>query len=326
MTRTASAGIIAILAYGCHSAPQPATAKPEPEAASAVGAAVRVVSVARATLARIVNAPGRTVALAQQKVRTPFGGTLLELLVTDGDVVRSGQKLGTSISRDSAAAMAGAEEMLREARTPSEQRDAERAVALAKANAVRASLVAPAAGIVLSHAASAGDRVSEEQEILTIAAAESLVFQADAAQSDSASIRPGQKVIVDVVGRPAPLTGQVHGVLGAVNTADQTVPVRVDLAPRPSGLAVGLFGTARIRVAEHRDVATLPREAIQRDDITGVSRVASIADDHAHWLEVETGLIDGDRVEILSPELRATRVVVSGLVGLPEGAPVVVQP
>ena len=327
MKKTALGGLIAILAYGCHSAPQPVPAKPESEAGPGTGTPVRVVSVARATLAETVNAPGHTLALVQQKVSAPFGGTLMELLVTDGDQVRAGQKLGTSISRDSAAALAGAKEMLRDAHTPSEQRDAERAAALAKASAVRAPISAPAAGMVLSHAASAGDRISEEQEILTIAAAESLVFQADVAQSDFALIRPGQKVLIEVVGRSLPLAGQVHGVLGAANASDQTAPVRVDLTPRPAGLGVGLFGTAHVRVGEHRDVAVLPRAAFQRDDITGISRVVSVAaDGHAHWVEVKTGLVDGDKVEILSPDLGAARVVVAGLVGLPEGAPVVVQP
>ena len=327
MKTAAVAGLIAVLALGCHSASQPLPARSESEAASTAGTPVRVVTVAHATLAQIVSAPGHSVALVQQKVRAPFGGTLLELLVTDGDVVKSGQKVGTLISRDSEAALAGAQEMLRDARAPSEQRDAERAVALAKASAVRAPLIAPAAGMVLSHTASTGDRISEEQEILTIAAAESLVFQADVAQSDFAAIRPGQKVLIDAVGRTAPIAGQVHGVLGAVNAADQTVPVRIDLTPRPSSLPVGLFGTAHVKVAERPDVPVLPRAALLRDDITGVSRVASVtAAGHAHWLDVKTGLIDGDKVEILSPELGDVRVIVSGLVGLPEDASVVVQP
>jgi multidrug efflux pump subunit AcrA (membrane-fusion protein) len=325
MRRTALAGWIATLMCACHSAPQTESAKAESEPGA--GTPVRVVKVARATVAQIVSAPGHTLALVQQKVRAPFGGTLVELLVTDGDVVQSGQKLGAAISRDSEAALAGAEQMLREAHTPSEQQDAERALALAKTGAVRAPLRAPAAGMVLSHAASAGDRVSEEQEILTIAVASSLVFQADVAQSDFALIRPGQKVVIDVVGRPTASTGRVHGVLGAVNSADQTVPVRIDLASRSAASAVGLFGTAHIRVAEHRDAAVLPQAAIQRDDVTGVSRVASVtAEGRARWVEVKTGLVDGDDVEVVSPDLSDARVIVSGLVGLPEGAPVVVQP
>jgi multidrug efflux pump subunit AcrA (membrane-fusion protein) len=252
---------------------------------------------------------------------------LRELSVTDGDVVQRGQRVGALISRDSAAAVAGAREMLRDAHTPQEKRDAERAVALAEANSVRAQLTAPTAGMVLSHAASAGDRVSEDQELLAVAAADSLIFQADVAQNDLSAITPGEKVSIDTAGRAAQLAGLVHGLLGAINAADLTLPVRIDLTSRPSGLPVGLFGTAHITVSERRDAAVLPRSAILRDDVTGVSRVASVtAEGHAHWVEVKTGLVDGDRVEILSPDLGAARVIVTGLVGLPEDAPVVVQP
>jgi multidrug efflux pump subunit AcrA (membrane-fusion protein) len=319
--------LIAALACGCRSAPQPSSAKPEQDASGAAGTPVRVVSVTRATLAQVVTATGHTLALVQSKLRAPFAGSLMELAVTDGDLVQRGQEVGALVSRDSEAALAGAREMLREAQTPQQKRDAERALALAETHAVRAALTAPAAGMVLSHAASAGDRVSEDQEILAIAATDSLVFQADVAQNDLAAIQPGQKVSIDTAGRSAPLVGQVHGVLGAINAADLTLPVRIDLMPRPVGLPVGLFGTAHITVAVRRDAAVLPRSAILRDDLTGLSRVATVtAEGHAHWVEVKPGLVDGDNVELLAPDLGAARVIVSGLVGLPEDAPVAVQP
>jgi multidrug efflux pump subunit AcrA (membrane-fusion protein) len=60
------------------------------------------------TLSEVVTGPGHTAALSQQKVRAPFAGTLVELRVTDGDTVRRGQVLGTIVSRESEAALAGA--------------------------------------------------------------------------------------------------------------------------------------------------------------------------------------------------------------------------
>jgi multidrug efflux pump subunit AcrA (membrane-fusion protein) len=121
---------------------------------------VRVAPVTRAALSRVVSAPGQTNALSQQKVRAPFAGTLLELTVTDGDEVRKGQTVGAIVSRDSAAALEGAREMERTARTPEEKADAQRAVELAQRNLIRTAVHAEADGVVLSHAAAAGDRVS----------------------------------------------------------------------------------------------------------------------------------------------------------------------
>jgi RND family efflux transporter MFP subunit len=185
---------------------------------------------------------------------------------------------------------------------------------------------APADGAVLSHAAANGDRVTEDQELLTIADASSIVFLADLAQSDLLRIKPGQSSTVTLAGRPRPVPGTVHAVLAGANAADFTAPVRIDFESGGASLPVGLFGTARIVVGEHRDATLVPQPAVLRDDVTGTARLATVADGKAHWIEVRTGLLDASSIEVLSPALSpGTRVIVSGQVGLPEGSPVTIQ-
>jgi multidrug efflux pump subunit AcrA (membrane-fusion protein) len=103
--------------------------------------------------------------------------------------------------------------------------------------------------------------------------------------------------------------------------------VRVDFVPARRDLHVGLFGTARITVAQHRDVLIVPASAILRDDITGVARAALITPDGVvRWVEVKTAARQGDALEVSGPELQAgTRVIVSGHVGLPEGTRIRVE-
>jgi multidrug efflux pump subunit AcrA (membrane-fusion protein) len=326
MKRLALLALVLAGAAGCHrSAESGDEVKP---AAKPAGVPVRVAAVARADLARTVSGPGHVVALAQQKVRAPFTGTLTELKVADGDTVRKGQLVGVIVSRETEAALSGAREMLREARTPAERSDAERAQALAEKNLVRAELKSPVEGAVLSHAENAGERVTEDQEIVTISASDSLVFQADIAQSELASVHPGQAVRLDLAGRGTALAGTVHDVLPNANPADFTAPVRIDLAQISPRFPVGLFGTARIVVNERRKVPVVPSQAILRDDVSGVSRIATVTGDgKAHWVDVQTGLTDATRVEIVSPGLPdGTRVVVAGQVGLPEGSALSIQP
>jgi len=303
-----------------------------PKAAEAAPAGSAAVSVAvaplvRATIADVVTSPGKTAALAQQKVRPPFAGTLVELRVSDGDRVRRGDVLAAIVSRDSEAALAGAREMLREAKDGAEKADGERAVALAEKSLVRAEIHAPSDGAVLSHAAARGDRVSEDQEILTIADASSVVFLADVPQSDLARIRRGQAARVELAGRPAALAGTVHDVLPGANAADFTAPVRIDLAGLSEIPPIGLFGTARITVGAHRDAVVAPESAVVRDDLTGTARLALVENGRAHWVQVKTGARGPAGVEIASPALAPGRtVVVSGQVGLPEGAAVSPRP
>ncbi|HLN58008.1 MAG TPA: HlyD family efflux transporter periplasmic adaptor subunit, partial [Thermoanaerobaculia bacterium] len=296
------------------------------EATPSAPTAVRVAAVAHATLPLTVSAPGKTAALAQQKVRAPFAGTLTDLKVADGDPVSRGQTLGTIVARESEAAVSGAREMLREASTPAERSDAERALALAQKDLIRRALVASWDGAVIAHTASAGDRVTEDQEILTISEAASLVFLVDVPQSDLSRIRPGQKATVELAGGRAPVAGAVHSVLPGANTADFTGQVRVDLPAAAATGPIGLFGTAHILIGERSGVAVVPDAAILRDDVSGVSRVCLVVDGKAHWTVVAAGVKDSGRTEIVSPPLADGQpVIVSGLVGLPEGKNVSIE-
>ena len=319
---------LAFAALGaCRGRAPEAPAPPPGTSAEVVAVPVRIAAVTRATLTEEVSAPGHTAALAQEKIRAPFAGSLTELSVADGDRVRRGDTLGAIVSRDSEAALAGARDMERQARTEAEKTDAARALALAERGLVRAAFLAPTDGIVLSHGAVRGDRVSEDQELLTIADAGSVVFLVDAPQSDLARIRPGQLVSVELAGRPGAVAGTVHDVLPGANAADFTAPVRVDLRGLDRVPPLGLFGTARITVAEHRDALVVPDSALLRDDVTGATRIAVVEKGRAAWRDVSAGLRAGGRVEIKSPALEAgMSVVVSGQVGLAEGAPVAATP
>ena len=321
---------VAFLAASCRRGEDPEAAKPktgEPSAPESSAIAVSVAPLVTATVADVVSSPGKTAALAQQKVRPPFAGTLVELRVSDGDRVRRGDALGEIVSRDSEAALAGAREMLRDAKDAAEKADGERAVALAEKSLVRAEIRAPSDGAVLSHAAAKGDRVSEDQEIVTIADASSIVFLADVPQSDLGRIRRGQTARVELAGRASALAGTVHDVLPGANPADFTVPVRIDLSGLGEIPPIGLFGTARVTVGEHRDVLVAPEGAVVRDDLTGASRVAVVGGGRARWVGVKVGARGPSGLEISAPGLAAGQmVVVSGQVGLPEGAAVTPRP
>ena len=290
------------------------------------GTPVSVAVVRRATLAVRVTGPGSTVALDLQKVRAPFAGTLSDLPVQDGDRVAAGQLLGHVLSRESAAALEGARAMAREARTPAEREDAARALALAGRSRVEAALRAPAAGVVVSHQASAGTLVARGQEVLAVAAAGSISFVARLVQSDLPRVRSGQPAEVEIPALRATVPGVVHSILASGDAAAFDVPVRIDLRKPPRG--VGLFGTARVTVEERAGVPVVPAAAVLRDDVSGTSRLATVTPEgKARWIEVRTGAEQGGEVELLPPApAEGERVITAGMVGLPEGAPVEVRP
>jgi multidrug efflux pump subunit AcrA (membrane-fusion protein) len=120
----------------------------------------------------------------------------------------------------------------------------------------------------------------------------------------------------------------VHAVLPAASSENLSAPVSLDFTGGDAPVEVGLFGTARIVVGVRRDAVVVPAAALLRDDVYGTSRVALVGEDSiAHWVSVTPGLVADARVEIIAPRLAAhSRVIVSGQVGLPEGARVRVEP
>lgn len=289
---------------------------------------VSVASLQRLDMHKVVRAPGETVALVEQQLRAPFTGTLRQFHAVVGQRVEKGESLGSIIARDSEAALEGARQMMRGANSDAEKADAQRALDLAQQNLIQAPLEATARGVVTAVHAADGDRVSENQDILTVVAATSIVFQASVAQSDLAHIQPGQKATVAMTGESEPVPARVHGLLGAADVGTLTAPLRIDFQRPPRWIAPGLFGTATIDIESRSQTLAAPRAAVLRDDLSGVERMALVSKDSTvHWVKVQTGLADGDHVEILAPELETGQaVIVAGQIGLPEGARVQESP
>jgi multidrug efflux pump subunit AcrA (membrane-fusion protein) len=232
------------------------------------------------------------------------------------------------VSRNSAAARTGARAMLESARTPEESSDARRALALAVQGLVEAPLRAPENGVVVAHTAGEGDLLNEGDDIVTLAVAGSVVFVVQVVQSDLPRVRPGQVAAIELAARAQALRGVVHAVLPAASSENLSASVSLDFTGGGAPTEVGLFGTARIVVGMRRDAVVVPAAALLRDDVYGTSRVALVGEDGiAHWIPVTPGLEAGARVEIAAPRLAVhSRVIVSGQVGLPEGARVRVEP
>ncbi len=304
-------------------AAEPATPEQAP-----VGVPVEVAPVRHENVDVAVTASGRTQALRQGRVRAPYASRVIELRVADGDVVKKGQIVAVVVSKNSQAALDGARQMLAAAHTAADKADAERAIALAKMDLVRQSLRAPAAGVVLSHSAEAGDYVDESEVLVTLAETDSVFFQAEVPQSAVDGVKPGQPASVSLPAVSAkPVPAVVHGILPLASTANFSAPVRLDFASTRPALGLGLFGTARIVVARHADATVVPQAAVLTDDVTGISRVAVVdGDGKAHWLDVSTGVTEGDSIEITKPAIATNeRVIVDGQVGLPEGTKVQIK-
>lgn len=306
------------------------TAQAATTASDVTGVPVRVDTIRRMDMDVLVDAPGHTEALKQDRVRSPFASHLVSLSVTDGDHVKAGDVVAEVVSKNSEAALEGAQRMLAAAGTAQDSADAARAIEVARRQLVRRPLLATADGIVLSHGVAVGDYLDEGEVLVTIAEAGTVFFSADVSQVELDRVKPGERAIIHLpAAGKAPVAAVVHGILPTASSENLSAPVRLDFRPPRPNITVGLFGTVSIVAGRHPDAIVVPPAAVLRDDVSGVSRVAVLdsAGATAHWVVVKTGLEEGGHIEITSPTLPVGRlVVVDGQVGLPDGSKVSIQP
>ncbi|HEY8312407.1 MAG TPA: HlyD family efflux transporter periplasmic adaptor subunit [Gemmatimonadaceae bacterium] len=272
------------------------------------------------TLEVTVIAPGVLDVGEDVRVRAPFNGVLSAVTVNVGDVVAAGQRIGSIIAENSDAALRGAGAMVAGATTSAEKSAATRALQVARENLVTAPLRVEKSGVVIARPASTGERVLQGDSIVSVAATGRMIFLADVAQTDLMRVRPGQRARITLAARTGSVPATVHGVMPSDTGSLAAMRVRLDLVPRSTPPTVGMFGSATIVVAQRTNATVVPKAALVRDDITGVTKIALVdAQNVAHWTEVTPGVVDSAWAEILRPQLVVgQRVVTTGMAGLPD--------
>jgi len=286
-------------------------------------------------VARLEERSVRAVAMAQGQwrisdsltVSAPFRAYVEALRPRAGDHVTRGDLIGTLVTYESRAALRGAEILGRQAATPGERDEADRALRLAQRDLVRVPLVAASTGTVLRRSVEPGSEVAESGELLTIVPEGSVVFEAHVPRAEADRVALGTRAQVTMEGGGAVETG-VQRRLPQTSEADQSALFWLAPATREPFGVLGRFGTATIETgAEHRAIL-VPDSALVEDDLTGVVRLARVAPgDLAVWIPVRLGPAEEGGHELLAPELPpGTLVVVRGQRGLPDSTRVRVSP
>lgn len=183
---------------------------------------------------------------------------------------------------------------------------------------------APASGRVLSIPDRSSRVVAAAAPLLEIGDEKSLEVVADVLSSDAASVRAGQRVILDGWGG-APLYGVVRLVepsartrISALGVEEQRLKVVIDLPGAPASLADGYRLDARIVVWDAPRVLTVPAGALLRTD--GAWAVYAVRDGRAARVPVQIGHLGAGAAEVLGGLRRGDSVIVFAPDALKEGA------
>ena len=257
-----------------------------------------VIQPAMARLPGSVEFSGPLVAPQTAVVRAKAGGTLLALTVTEGSRVQAGQVLGrieladlnTRIAERSAnvEAMRAAQVQAERAHVSNEHLAAQQFIspialetsraaldtARANVNAALASLEtarvglreaalqAPISGIVAKRHVLPGEKVSVEQQVLTIVDLSKLELAGNVGTHEVARIAPGMTVEVQVEGVDKPVAGRIARIAPAAEPGTRSIGVTIELANPKETLRAGQYALARAALADDTDRLTLPATAV----------------------------------------------------------------
>ena len=297
-----------------------------------------------ASMRTVIEFSGPLVAPQTAIVRAKAAGTLLALTVAEGSRVRAGQVLGTIDSADIGSRLAERNAMLEAARATlaqaertqaSNQRLADQqfisAIALetsksaldtaraqvraaqAQVDTVRLSsrdnqIVAPIAGVVAKRHVVAGEKLSPEQQVLTIVDLARLELAGTVGTHEVAQLAPGMDVQVVVEGVADKGVGKLARIAPAAEPGTRSIGVAIELANPKEALRSGQYAVAKVDLADPLQRLTLPLSAVGN----------TAGQDHV-WV-IESGVLARRAITLGRRDMREGRVEV--LQGVSSGAQV----
>jgi membrane fusion protein, multidrug efflux system len=315
-----------------------------------------VVQPALARLPALIEFSGPLVAPQTAVLRAKAGGTLVELRVAEGHRVAAGQTLGRIDMAEIASRVAERNAMLESARatlaqaerthasnerlaqqnfiSPIALENSRAALETARANlhAAQASLdttrvamrdaliTAPIAGIVAKRHVLPGEKVSPEQQVLTIVDLATLELAGMVGTHEVGRLKPGMPVQVQVEGVSDVATGRIARIAPAAEPGTRSIGVTVELPNPKEALRAGQYALVRTTLPDDTDRLTLPAVAV--GNAAGQDHVWVIENGTLARRAVTLGRRDAreGRVEVLQGVSPASVVLAARFDNLREGA------
>lgn len=158
----------------------------------------------------------------------------------------------------------------------------------------------------------AGTSSSSGLPVVTVAEIKTLRLRIPVPESLAAKVRVGDSVDVHVQATGEHFTGTVARFTNALDTATRTMQVEIDV-PNPNyHLRPGMYADVLLAAGRQVDVLTVPINALQRSQNSTNVLVVN-ASDRVQKREVQTGVQDSNKVEVISGVSEGDRVIVGNL-------------
>jgi len=190
----------------------------------------------------------------------------------------------------------------------------------AQAQVAYSEIRSPIAGVIADRPLYAGEMASSGSPLLTVMDVSRVVARATVPQNEAARLKVGLPATITRMDSPEEVPGKVIVVSPAVDPNTTTVQVWVQAANPGERLKPGATVHVAIVAEVLPEALVVPVAAILPGAEGGTVVMAVDAASVAHEKKVETGIREADRVQIVSGAKDGDQVVVTGGVGLQDGA------
>lgn len=186
-------------------------------------------------------------------------------------------------------------------------------------------LRSPIDGVVTDRSLYEGEVAAAGTPVITVMDVSQVIAKAHIPQTEAVLLHPADAATITVPGLEASVAGKVKVVSPALDPNSTTVEIWVQ-APNPNGdLKPGTTVRLNIVAKTVPDAVAVPAAAVLSDDSGKKSVMVVGADGRAHAREVQTGIQQGDLVQLTSGVQPGEQVIRSGGFGLPDNTKVSVS-
>lgn len=317
------------------------TEAPAKAAKTEEGVPVETARVAQGEMTAHYAATAALQAEREAKLVSEVAGTVLELLVEEGDRVQQGQVLARVDAAHSRLQLREAEADLQRRRnevdrgdkllerrlipaTTQDQAQSDYAVrraevALARVSVAKAEIRAPFAGVVTRRWIKQGQLLAANAPVFDMADFSELRAELRVPERDASALASGQPVsfTVDALSGSR-FDARITRVAPIVDGDSGTVKVTIGIDNRDGTLRPGLFARMDIAFKHIADAVLLPKAALFGKSDAAV--VFQVKDGKAVRTPIRTGFSDGTSIQILDGVVAGDEVVTMGQAGLSDGA------
>jgi RND family efflux transporter MFP subunit len=183
------------------------------------------------------------------------------------------------------------------------------------------SIYAPISGYVSERVADPGEYISPSApntKIATIVRTSPLRVRIDIPEQSVAKVSVGQGISLQTSAYPERnFAGTIARILPSLNTTARTLTVEAEVPNSDGALRPGQFATVRITQSKPENAVMIPASAVRAEG--DINKIYVIKDGIAHEQIVQTGLLEGDLIQIKAGIAEGDLIANSNIAALYDG-------